>query len=164
MKGNRLLMTLSVIGIFAVLLTAASADGDPAGVNKAKKLIETEQAVIAVFAHPTAKLTSIEYEDCTKQEFGFKLIYKLNYDSAAKRSFYSRLAFGFDKDGTYQSVESVSTSSFVNPFSAADVAIRYLEDTIIKSNPVLRKDKLLQELIKKADAKALLGFVLKTAK
>ncbi len=150
--------------VAGLLLVAAAKAGGDAAVSKASSLIQKDQRLIALVAHPTAKLKSIEYQSTTKLANGFQLNYRLNFVSAFGNPFYSTLGFEFDSDGNIRDITMVATSALVDPFSASDLALDALRDDILDNSPDIRNNRAAREYIERADAKGILVFLLKNTR
>lgn len=154
------LVALAVIATTAVPARAGD-DIDPKAAAKAMKLVEGNRKLIAFFAHSTCRFDEMTYAKAEKTRGGFKLTYNLNYTAVRGhvQAFYSNQAFYFDGGGDFTSVASAGYNSSVGPFVASDLAIATLKNEI-KKNPRLKDNTVLMELIDKADARAILGFLL----
>ena len=151
-SSMHLLTSLATIHIIAMLPGCSTPDPvDP--IIKARALIEGDKAMVAFFAHPTAALQSARYVKRVAENGGFKLIYKLDFDSTLKNPFDSTLGFVFDKNGNYQHSTVEATTSKVRPYVATTRAI-----------PGRKYAKILEIInpdIKFIDSQGIQDFILK---
>ena len=143
-------------------VVCAADDIDAQAINNGKQLLKSQkkQALVAFFAHPSAKLNNIDFQKVSPSDKGFKLIYKFNFTSALNNPFYSKLALEFDVDGNYRTVDCVATSGLVEPFTASGLVLQMVKKRITE-NPTLQKSKELIVLVENTDVKGLLKFMLK---
>jgi hypothetical protein len=165
---THLLARNPLLGLIAVglsLLTAApihAADPPhPKAEHRARNLVENNQWVIAAFAHPTSKFVNMRHMRTESTSDGFKVTYEVNYIAfrGCGCRFYSNLAFSFDADGSFRTVETAGRNCTVAPFTACD-AVLGVAQAIIKNEPQLRNNYEFLKLIEKSDARDLLKFVL----
>jgi hypothetical protein len=153
----RLLVVVMGAAVLAVLIGHASrleAADSAKATRKARDLIVKEKDAIAMMAHPTAKLNSVDFDSAkaTKQG-GYRLEYTFNFTSIWGNDFYSTLAFYFDSDGDFDDeVSIVKTTGLVKPFTAASKLMDLLKDELLKDDEV-QKDRELVRSIQRADAR-----------
>jgi hypothetical protein len=142
-------------------LTAIADDIDEKIIARAKTTLQVNQQIISSFAHPTSKLVKFQYLSHEKIDTGFKLNYRLDYISATKRAYYSKLAFEFDVDGNYRAVTEIATSAILESFVAADRVGKYVRDKLVDQLG-LQNDKELADFLDKGDVKAILRVIIKS--
>jgi hypothetical protein len=79
--SKNLLLSFAAIGLLSLVGAPAYA-GEivaPKAEEKAKSLIERNQRMITMFAHPTSKFRDMKYSSTEKLKDGFKVIYEVNY-------------------------------------------------------------------------------------
>jgi len=150
---------LAAIGICLVAVGLLQAGGDSAATTKAARLIQKEQKLIAFFAHPTGKLQTLQLVETKNIDGGFILTYQFNYKHPFG-DFYSKIDFRFDGDGNYRTASPRASSGLTDAFDSANVVISWAKEELLK-NPEFRDNKVVRDLIERADAKGLLGFMLK---
>ncbi|MCE9562207.1 MAG: hypothetical protein K8U57_09155 [Planctomycetes bacterium] len=161
--SKKLLLSFVAIGLLSLVAAPAQA-GDsvaPKAEEKAKSLVERNQRMITVFAHPTSKFHDMKYLSTEKLKDGFKVIYEVNYTAfrGYGAKFYSNLAFTFDDDGYYKTVETAGRNCTVAPFTATDAALGVIQ-AVIKNEPELRENFEFLKIFEKSDARDMLRFVL----
>jgi hypothetical protein len=105
----------------ALLIGLLTGCSKPDLIARGKLLIEEHIEMIAFLAHPTATFQSAEYAGCRNENGGFRLLYRLDFESdlLGKSPFHSMLGFMFDKDGRFQRSTVESTTASVKPYVAA---------------------------------------------
>lgn len=133
----------------------------PAAEAKAKALVERNQRMISVFAHPTSSFRDMRYLSTEKiAGGGFKVIYEMNYTAfrGIGCKFYSNLAFTFTDSGSYQTVETAGRNGTVAPFTATDAAIGVIR-AVVRNEPELRDNYQFLRIFETNDARDMLKFV-----
>jgi tetratricopeptide (TPR) repeat protein len=131
---------------------------DTVQVTTARRLIETERKTIFLAMHPTAKLTTIDYVGSARSKGGFELTYTFKFKGIGG-DYASKMAFQFNARGGFAGIETVSTTSWVEPFFAADLALGLLKD-MVKDDFAMKKDGLIAKALDAADAKLVVELML----
>jgi len=131
---------------------------DTAQVTAARRLIEVERKTIFFAMHPTATLIAAEYNGVTRLKNGFEVTYTFKFKGFAG-NYYSKMDFQFTDKGQFSALATNSTSSWVDPFFASDLALGILKD-MIKDDFEMKKDGLIAKALDAADAKVVLELML----
>lgn len=157
------LLAFVAVGLCLVAASPARAGDapDPKAETRARNLVENNQRIIAAFAHPTSKFVSMAHRSTEKTPDGFKVTYEVNYVAfrGCGCRFYSNLAFTFDPDGSYRTVETAGRNCTVAPFTASDAVLGVVQ-AVIKNEPELRNNYEFLKVIEKSDARDILRFML----
>ncbi len=161
---SKKLWSFVAAGLLAFVVTPTQAADRPApkAEEKARGLVERNQRVIASFAHPTSKLREMKHLRTEKlPSGGFKVVYEMNYTAfrGYGMKFYSNLAFTFDDEGYYRTVDTAGRNGTVAPFTATDAAIGVIQ-AVIRNEPELRDNYEIVKMFEKSDARDILKFVL----
>jgi hypothetical protein len=160
-----LLMVLALAG------PVSAADADQ--VASARQFLgdEARAKAILFFMHPTAEYGGVKYVKQTgvvnaatgeARQGWFCLHYQFQWKSGLfnDANTTEALAF-FNERGRLMEVQAGATSSFVKPFTAANIVIAAVKDEILKNvNGDDNKEKIVRALIEEADARGLLTFLL----
>ncbi|MFO0826362.1 MAG: hypothetical protein U0792_25125 [Gemmataceae bacterium] len=163
LTSKSLLLGFVVVGLLGLGANPALAGNavNPTAEAKAKGMVERNQRMVALFAHPTAKFRDMSYISTEKLESGgFRVTYALNYTAfrGVGCKFYSHLAFTFTDDGSYRTVETAGRNCTVAPFTATDTAIGAIR-AVIRNEPQLRDNYEFLQIFERNDARDMLKFV-----
>ncbi len=159
--AKRSFVALVAAGLLATATPAFAGDiANPQAVEKAQGLIDKCQSSIALCAHPTAQFNGLQFLRTERVDDGFKVIYTLNYTAfrGCGMRFRSDLAFVFDDDGYYRSVEVCGRNCTVAPFVATDKALA-AACCLIRNDPGLASNNEMFRFIESADARELMKFL-----
>lgn len=141
------------------LATTASALAQVSSLEHAKDLVSAQYETIFLIMHPTATLQQVTYKGMSRRDDGFSLTYTFVFDGfAGVKS--TTMRFLFDDRGNFASLEKVSSTSPIGPFTASKVAmelIKKLAKEIGKPDP----EGKVTAAIEAADPKLALELLLK---
>jgi hypothetical protein len=130
---------------------------------RARELVEGQQSTIAFFMHPTATLKSISCDGTSKKNNGdFTLDYTFHFRAWYGKSFHSKMRFHFYANGGLDSCIANGTSAWVNPFTTANLVVRWFKGRLNRNAGSADSDQL-RRLLNQGDARVLLEWWLKAA-
>lgn len=127
-------------------------------VTAGRRLIDAERKTIFFAMHPTGTLTRMVYNGAQPSGDGFILTYTFEFKGLFGENS-SNMDFSFNDRGRFETVKTNSTTSFIEPFTAADLVIDFLKDAL-KEDLELKKDGALAKALNAADAKKALEALL----
>lgn len=170
---NRLRVGVLMAAAGVLLAGPAARAADPSAVERAKRYIQIDSRArgILAFAHPSARFKSLELVQQTDVRSGrtgqlipgaFCLHYRFRWRSELfNDNHWSDVKIFFSDRGRVLEVQGGRTSTFVPPFTAANVVMEAIKDALLRrlanDPPAQRR---VRQLIANADAKGLLTFIL----
>lgn len=125
---------------------------------RARRLVETQSKTIFMVMHPTAELSKIRYQGADRRGSYLVLTYAFEFEGLTG-SKTSTMEFRYSTTGRFKSIRTKSTTSFIDPFTAANIAIGLLKD-VIESEFEIEKNGAIKKAIDLADAKLALELYL----
>jgi hypothetical protein len=170
------LRAVGTILLLALLSPAAARAQDDKAVARARAYLENEERAkgILFFAHPTAEFQKLKLvqtdqvvDENNKVLRGhFVLTYRFSWKSGLFQDNHTTdLDFFFDAKGRFYKIDvgEKGTTTFIEPFTAANLVVKAVKDGLIKKvdkEGTAADRKLVRQLLQDADARGLLEWIL----